>query len=80
MAIIVMSLIICLTLPPLSQLAGRLVICALTASGIAISRAYLVFKIIGGGTVSGNGSLLLERLIVDYGMKSKLGISVYFTP
>jgi hypothetical protein len=47
---------------------------------LCLDWAYLVFNIIGGGTVSGNGSLLLERLIVDYGMNSKLGISVYFTP
>merc|ERR1719197_2473834 len=31
----------------------------------------------GGGTGSGLGSLLLERLSVDYGKKSKLGFTVY---
>jgi len=35
---------------------------------------------IGGGTGSGLGSLLLERLSVDYGKKSKLGFTVYPSP
>lgn len=34
----------------------------------------------GGGTGSGLGSLLLERLSVDYGKKSKLGFNVYPSP
>ena len=34
----------------------------------------------GGGTGSGLGSLLLERLSVDYGKKSKLGFTVYPSP
>jgi hypothetical protein len=32
----------------------------------------MVFNVVGGGTGSGLGSLLLERLSVDYGKKSKL--------
>merc|ERR1712054_527832 len=34
----------------------------------------------GGGCGSGLGSLLLERLSVDYGKKSKLGFTVYPSP
>merc|ERR1712166_40007 len=40
----------------------------------------LVFNAVGGGTGSGLGSLLLERLSVDYGKKSKLGFTVYPSP
>ncbi|KAJ6697250.1 hypothetical protein OIU85_003603 [Salix viminalis] len=36
-------------------------------------QGFLVFSAVGGGTGSGLGSLLLERLSVDYGKKSKLG-------
>ncbi|CAL5438246.1 unnamed protein product [Camellia sinensis] len=43
-------------------------------------QGYLVFNAIGGGTGSGLGSLLLERLSVDYGKKSKLGFTVYPSP
>ena len=32
---------------------------------------------VGGGTGAGFGSLLLERLSVEYGKKSKLGFVVY---
>jgi len=39
-----------------------------------------VFHAVGGGTGSGLGSLLLERLSVDYGKKSKLGFTVYPSP
>jgi len=35
-------------------------------------QGFLVFHAVGGGTGSGLGSLLLERLSVDYGKKSKL--------
>ena len=41
---------------------------------------FLVFNAVGGGTGSGLGSLLLERLSVDYGKKSKLGFTVYPSP
>ncbi|KAJ0079061.1 hypothetical protein Patl1_22915 [Pistacia atlantica] len=37
-------------------------------------QGFLVFSAVGGGTGSGLGSLLLERLSVDYGKKSKLGL------
>jgi hypothetical protein len=39
-----------------------------------------VFSAVGGGTGSGLGSLLLERLSVDYGKKSKLGFTIYPSP
>merc|ERR1739848_972703 len=39
-------------------------------------QGFLVFNAVGGGTGSGLGSLLLERLSVDYGKKSKLGFTV----
>jgi tubulin alpha len=39
-----------------------------------------VFHSVGGGTGSGLGSLLLERLSVDYGKKSKIGFTVYPSP
>ncbi|KAF2288180.1 hypothetical protein GH714_004844 [Hevea brasiliensis] len=43
-------------------------------------QGFLVFNAVGGGTGSGLGSLLLERLSVDYGKKSKLGFSIYPSP
>src|SRR5665213_809097 len=41
---------------------------------------FLVFHSVGGGTVSGFGSLLLERLSADYGKKSKLDFCIYPSP
>ena len=43
-------------------------------------QGFLVFNAVGGGTGSGFGSLLLERLSVEYGKKSKLGFTVYPSP
>src|SRR3984957_6980771 len=43
-------------------------------------QGFLVFHSFGGGTGSGLGALLLERLSVDYGKKSKLEFSVYPAP
>merc|ERR1712032_1014778 len=43
-------------------------------------QGFLLFHAVGGGTGSGLGSLLLERLSVDYGKKSKLGFTVYPSP
>ena len=40
-------------------------------------QGFLVFHSLGGGTGSGFTSLLMERLSVDYGKKSKLEFSVY---
>jgi tubulin alpha len=43
-------------------------------------QGFLVFHSVGGGTGSGLGSLLLERLSVDYGKKSKLDFTIYPSP
>ena len=43
-------------------------------------QGFMVFNSVGGGTGSGLGGLLLERLSVDYGKKSKLGFCVYPSP
>ena len=47
------------------------------ASGL---QGFLVFHSFGGGTGSGFGSLLLERISVDYGKKAKLAFSIYPAP
>merc|ERR1711937_650252 len=43
-------------------------------------QGFLVFHATRGGTGSGLGSLLLERLSVDYGRKSKLSFAVSPSP
>mmetsp|Transcript_9845 Transcript_9845/g.30343 ORF Transcript_9845/g.30343 Transcript_9845/m.30343 type:complete len:465 (+) Transcript_9845:154-1548(+) len=43
-------------------------------------QGFLVFHSVGGGTGSGFGSLVLERLSVDYAKKSKLDFCVYPSP
>ncbi|XP_043727179.1 tubulin alpha-1B chain-like isoform X2 [Cervus elaphus] len=43
-------------------------------------QGFLVFLCFGGGTGSGLTSLLMERLSVDYGKKSKLEFSIYPAP
>ncbi|KAK2093523.1 hypothetical protein P7K49_027261 [Saguinus oedipus] len=43
-------------------------------------QGFLVFHSCGGGTGSGFTSLLMERLSVDYGKKSKLEFSIYPAP
>jgi len=43
-------------------------------------QGFLVFHSVGGGTGSGFGSLLLERLSIDYGKKSKLDFCIYPSP
>ncbi|ORY83561.1 tubulin alpha [Leucosporidium creatinivorum] len=43
-------------------------------------QGFFVFHSFGGGTGSGFGALLLERLAQDYGKKSKLSFSVYPAP
>ena len=43
-------------------------------------QGFIVYHSVGGGTGSGFGALLLERLSVDYGKKSKLGFTVYPSP
>ncbi|KAH7286685.1 hypothetical protein KP509_32G018100 [Ceratopteris richardii] len=43
-------------------------------------QGFFIFNAVGGGTGCGLGSLLLERLSVDYGKKSKLGFTIYPSP
>ena len=43
-------------------------------------QGFLLFNSVGGGTGSGFGSLLLERLSADYGKKPKLGFTIYPSP
>ena len=43
-------------------------------------QGFFIFRSFGGGTGSGFGALLLERLSADYGKKSKLEFSVYPAP
>lgn len=43
-------------------------------------QGFIIFHSIGGGTGSGFGSLLIERLAVDYGKKTKLEVNIYPAP
>jgi len=43
-------------------------------------QGFMVFNACGGGTGSGLGCLMLERLSVDYGKKSKLSFTVWSCP
>jgi tubulin alpha len=43
-------------------------------------QGFLVFRSFGGGTGSGFTALLMERLSVDYGKKSKLEFAIYPAP
>merc|ERR1711939_956461 len=43
-------------------------------------QGFMIYHSFGGGTGSGFGSLLLERLSVDYGRKSKVEFAVYPSP
>ena len=43
-------------------------------------KGFLVFNAVGGGTDSGLGFLLLDRLSVEYGKKSKLGFTLFPSP
>ena len=43
-------------------------------------QGFLIFHSYGGGTGSGFTALLLERLTVDYGKKSRLCFSIYPAP
>ena len=43
-------------------------------------QGFLIFRSFGGGTGSGFTSLLMERLSVNYGKKSKLEFSIYPAP
>ncbi|KAG2463804.1 TBAT protein, partial [Polypterus senegalus] len=43
-------------------------------------QGFLIFHSFGGGTGSGFASLLMERLCIDYGKKSKLEFAIYPAP
>ena len=43
-------------------------------------QGFMCFNACGGGTGSGLGCLMLERLSVDYGKKSKLSFTVWSCP
>jgi tubulin alpha len=43
-------------------------------------QGFMVYHAVGGGTGSGLGSLLLERLSVDYGKKTKLSMCIFPSP
>merc|ERR1711985_24336 len=43
-------------------------------------QGFLVYNACGGGTGSGLGCLMLERLSVDYGKKSKISFTVWSCP
>ena len=40
-------------------------------------QGFVIFHSFGGGTGSGFASLLMERLSIDYGKKSKLAFSIF---
>ena len=40
----------------------------------------MIYNAVGGGTGSGLGCLMLERLSVDYGKKSKISFTVWACP
>ena len=48
-----------------------------TSSGL---QGFCVYNACGGGTGSGLGCLMLERLSVDYGKKSKISFTVWCCP
>ena len=48
-----------------------------TADDCTSLEGFMVYSSVGGGTGSGLGSLLLERLSVEYNNKSKLGFTVF---
>ena len=50
------------------------------ADGCNGLQGFLLFHSFGGGTGSGFGSLLMERLSAEYGKKTKLEFSVYPAP
>ncbi|XP_030301771.1 tubulin alpha-4 chain isoform X2 [Calypte anna] len=50
------------------------------ADACAGLQGFLIFHSFGGGTGSGFTSLLMERLSVDYGKKSKLEFAIYPAP
>ncbi|MGH0145117.1 UNVERIFIED_CONTAM: hypothetical protein FKN15_068009 [Acipenser sinensis] len=69
--------IIDLVLDRIRKLGGSSMCLADQCTGL---QGFLVFHSFGGGTGSGFTSLLMERLSVDYGKKSKLEFSIYPAP
>jgi tubulin alpha len=53
---------------------------AISNCNCLFSQGFLVFHSFGGGTGSGFTALLMERLSIDYGKKSKLAFCVYPAP
>ena len=47
---------------------------------LSLFQGFLIFHSFGGGTGSGFTALLMERLSVDYGKKSKLEFCIYPAP
>ena len=43
-------------------------------------QGFIIFHSFGGGSGSGFSSLLMERLSIEYGKKSKLAFSIYPAP
>ena len=43
-------------------------------------QGFMIYHAVGGGTGSGLGCLMLERLSVDYGKKSKISFTVWSCP
>jgi len=43
-------------------------------------QGFMIYNAVGGGTGSGLGCLMLERLSVDYGKKSKISFTVWTCP
>ncbi|CAH3187748.1 unnamed protein product, partial [Porites evermanni] len=56
------------------------VLCKAPADQCTGLQGFLIFHSFGGGTGSGFTSLLMERLSVDYGKKSKLEFAIYPAP
>lgn len=43
-------------------------------------QGFMIFNSVGGGTGSGLGSLLLQRLSNEYGKTQKIGFTIYPSP
>merc|ERR1711951_201904 len=43
-------------------------------------QGFIIHNAVGGGTGSGLGALILERIAVDYRKKSKIGLEIYPSP
>ena len=43
-------------------------------------KSFMIYHAVGGGTGSGLGCLMMERLSVDYGKKSKISFTVWSCP